>query len=494
MRKNQIPARALLVATFWTLFAGALIVVILVVCGLTLRGVLLVAIAATLMLPLAIRNVRGGLDLFEPAVTANFAMAVMFVGRPLGDLITGETIHLGYDILPSFDEALLVALVGVTAFQLGYLRVCGGALARHFPKPSPLRPRMAWLVAWGYLALGTVLFSLFLAGQGGVGLLLALMKGRGGTGDDNAVFLASTGYFYNGILLFSAAALVFFALAVLTHRRRHLLEFGCAALAVLIFFGSQGTRSHTLPLLMAVPTFWYLWRGKRPRVRTVVLALLVGLVASGWQRETRSFGSDTRDDLAGMLVSEMFSPAASIGQTLMGADAEMFDTLANFLLAVPEEVPFRPGLTIRDVLVRAVPRPLWPAKPPEGGAAVFDVLWPGRLDQTRAAAAGSILSSLYLDLGLLSVGVGMLLIGTTCSALWLWSRRYAGSALAQLVYAMGLPFVVILMRGTIPDTLGRMLFLLVPVALLLWFQRIRFSPSYRRVGGKNALHGRGRMR
>ena len=149
MRKSQIPARALLAATFWTLFAGALIVLIVVVCGLTLRGALLVAIAATLMLPLAIRNVRGGLDLFEPAVTANFAMGIMFVGRPLGDLITGETIHLGYDVLPTFDEALLVALVGVAAFQLGYLRACGGALARHFPKPPPLRPRMAWLAGLG---------------------------------------------------------------------------------------------------------------------------------------------------------------------------------------------------------------------------------------------------------------------------------------------------------------------------------------------------------
>lgn len=492
MRKNHIPARALLAATFWTLFAGALIVLIVVVCGPTLRGALLVAIAATLMLPLAVRNVRGRLDLFEPAVTANFAMAVMFVGRPLGDLITGETIHLGYDVLPTFDEALLVALVGAAAFQLGYLRTCGGALARHFPRPPPLRPRVAWLVAWGYLALGTGLFSLFLAGQGGVGLLLAMMKGRGGTGNDNALFLSSTGYFYNGILLFTAAALVFFALAVLTRRRRHLLEFGCAALAVLIFFGSRGTRANILPLLMSVATFWYLWRGRRPRVRTVVFALLIGLVAFGWQRETRR--ADTRDDLAGALVSQISSPAASIGQTLTGADAEMFDTLANFLLAVPEQVPFRPGLTIRDVFVRAIPRPLWPAKPAEGGHAVFEVLWPGRLDLSRGAAASSILGSLYLDLGLLSVGVGMLLIGAACSALWLWSRRHAGSALAQLVYAMGLPFVVILMRGTIPDTLGRMLFLFVPVVLLLWVQRIRLSPSYRRAGINIALQKRERMK
>lgn len=484
MSMARIQTRALLAATYWILFAGVLVTAILAVCGLTLRGALLVAISATLMLPLAIRNMRGSLDLFEPLVTANFALAVMFVGRPLGVLITGETIHLGYDVMPTFDETLLVAWVGTVAFQVGYLRIWGAALARRFPRPPPLRPRTAWLAAWGYLVLGAALFSLFLAGQGGLGLLLALMKGRDGSGNDNAVFLGSTGYFYNGILLFSTAALVFFALAIVARRRRHYLEFALVGFAGLIFFASTGTRSQLLPLLMAVPTFWYLWRGNRPRARNVVLVLLIGLVVFGWQRETRTFGVEARAALVDSLVSEISAPLASVGDTLMGSDAEMFDTLANYLVAVPEEVPFRPGLTIRDVLVRAIPRPLWPGKPAEGDSAVFDVLWPGRLDQSRAAAASSILGSLYLDSGLLSVGVGMVLIGMLCSALWLWSRRYPNSAIAQLVYAMGLPFVVILMRGTIPDTLSRMLFMFIPLALLLWLQRMRFSPAYRRVGGE----------
>lgn len=41
---------------------------------------------------------------------------------------------------------------------------------------------------------------------------------------------------------------------------------------------------------------------------------------------------------------------------------------------------------------------------------------------------------------------------------------------------MSLPFVVILMRGTVPDTLTRMLFLFVPLVLLLWLTRLRSRP------------------
>ena len=75
---------------------------------------------------------------------------------------------------------------------------------------------------------------------------------------------------------------------------------------------------------------------------------------------------------------------------------------------------------------------------------------------------------------------GMFLIGTLASALWIWSRRHEGSAVAQLIYANGPPFVVILMRGTIPDTLGRMLFLFVPLVMLLWLMRLRFGSKPRR--------------
>ena len=44
---------------------------------------------------------------------------------------------------------------------------------------------------------------------------------------------------------------------------------------------------------------------------------------------------------------------------------------------------------------------------------------------------------------------------------------YRRQIVAQMIYAMALPFVIILLRGTIPDTLSRMLFLVVPFVLFM---------------------------
>ena len=52
-------------------------------------------------------------------------------------------------------------------------------------------------------------------------------------------------------------------------------------------------------------------------------------------------------------------------------------------------------------------------------------------------------------------------------------KRVAGLLL------IALPFVVILMRGTIPGTLTRMLFLFVPLGLLMWLTRLRFRARLR---------------
>src|SRR5258707_6701263 len=106
---RQAGTRLFIAAATWTALLGTLFLVILWTCGPTVRGALLVAVSAVLILPLALLNLRGELDLFEPLVTANVAMAVMFVGRPLRDLITRQTVHLDYDVLPTVNVALLVA-------------------------------------------------------------------------------------------------------------------------------------------------------------------------------------------------------------------------------------------------------------------------------------------------------------------------------------------------------------------------------------------------
>lgn len=469
MKSNAAPA----VAAVYIGLLGSLLVFILYVAGLSVRGLLLAAIAGSLLLPMMLRAVRGRLDLFEPVVLANIALGIMFVGRPLHQLITGETIHLGYDILPTFNETLLVTLIGIVSFQLGYfLRPNATAWARRLPAPPPLRPQRAAFAGWFYLLLGGLLFGAFLAQQGGLGLLLVLLAGRQQSNND--LFLGSTGYLYNGLLMWGASALIFFAIATVARRGLYWLWFLFPALCLVIFYGAQGGRSMLLPLMLAIPVFWYLWKDRRPSARSLLLAAFVGVALLGMLREVRTVGENR--DFAGTLLAALGSPVSEALNILGGADAEMFDSLANELLMVPERTPFQHGATITDVLIRAVPRPLWPDKPLESNDAIVNALWSEHYAKSRAAPAFSVLGPFYADSGLFTVALGMFFIGWVLALSWRWLYLHRAQPVAQMIYAMGLPFVVILMRGTIPGTLTRMLFLFVPLVLLLWLIRLRSRP------------------
>jgi hypothetical protein len=190
-------------------------------------------------------------------------------------------------------------------------------------------------------------------------------------------------------------------------------------------------------------------------------------------REIRNAGE--RGDAWEKLGSALMSPVTQIGDMLTGMDAEMFDSLANELSVIPERLPFHYGATISDVIVRAVPRPLWPDKPLESNDAIVNALWPDHFSKSRAGPAFSLIGVFYADSGLVSVTLGMFIVGIAAGALWAWHLRHRQLVLARLVYSMTLPFVVIFMRGTIPDMLGRALFLVVPLALLFFLTRLRFG-------------------
>jgi hypothetical protein len=170
------------------------------------------------------------------------------------------------------------------------------------------------------------------------------------------------------------------------------------------------------------------------------------------------------------MQAERRTEAADI---LTGPDAEMFDSLANELIVVPDQLPFQHLATVTDIFVRAVPRPLWPDKPLEANDAVVATLWPMHYSQSRAGPAFSLIGPFYADSGMPTVMFGMFVVGIVFAMLWRWFQRYSNVVTAQLVYSMALPFVLILMRGTIPDTLARALFFVVPLLFLSFIVLLR---------------------
>ena len=86
---------------------------------------------------------------------------------------------------------------------------------------------------------------------------------------------------------------------------------------------------------------------------------------------------------------------------------------------------------------------------------------------TTLRFAFSLIGAFYVDSGIITVALGMYLAGALIATLWCWLQQYRSWVTAKMIYSMGLPFVVILMRGAVPDTLARMLFMFVPLVLLM---------------------------
>lgn len=447
----------------YSVVIGLLVSLILLAAGPSLRALLLIGIILSLTAPLCLRAILGQLDLFEPVVLANIAMGVMFIGRPIADLLTGQFDHIGYDVRPTFDEALVVALIGIMFLQFGYFSTIGTRMARYFPAPAwRFNPVVLATAAWASLVFGTILFWMFLQQQGGMELFLLLLGGR--RPEDNELYLQSTGYLYNGPLMWSVSALLFFSAAVITRRLSYYLYFIAVSTCFLILYGAQGTRSNLLYIVVTIPVFWYLWKNRRPRLWTVLIAVVIGFSLLGWLREIRTAGEG--DNVIGVLTQSLASPVTETAEILTGADAEMFDSLANELLVVPDKLPYMHGSTVTDIFVRAVPRPLWPDKPLEANDAVVATLWPVHYSLSRAGPASSLIGPFYADSGLPTVMFGMFLVGAVFALLWRWFQRNSNLVIAQLVYSTALPFVIILMRGAIPDTLARALFFVVPLLFL----------------------------
>jgi len=166
-------------------------------------------------------------------------------------------------------------------------------------------------------------------------------------------------------------------------------------------------------------------------------------------------------------VAGYFSdPAERTAEMFSGGDDDMFDALANEVSIVPDTVPFMPGGTILDIGTRMIPRPLWPDKPAEVNGVIVSTLWPERSQHTRAMPATSIVGPFYADSGIIGVSIGMIALGIAIAALWKWYQRYSTSTYATLLMAMCLPYVVILMRGYVADTLARATFTVIPLLAL----------------------------
>ena len=428
--------------------------------------------AAVLALPLLWRIGHRRFDPFEPIVLFALAFGAMFVARPASILAGGEHRFWGVDVLPVLSRTLLLALVGAVAFVIGYELHGGKWLAARLPRPRPIDTGVAALGALGVASVALVALVILLPTSEGLDSLRILLGGR--SGDLSELLKSSSDYFWYGSLLFAPAAFILVALAVRVRTVALCVAAVIVCLLALSRLAPVGGRIVLLPVLGGIFVLVFLLREKRPSVLFLAALGTVALLGSYLILHLR----DPTDALTFRTAVEQLErrPHAVLDPVLHGADAEMVLALSAALTVIPEDLSYRwGGATVGNLVTRPVPRELWPGKPLTPGEEVVATIWPHLYPGLNPAF--SPLLVLYWDLGLVGVAIGMALFGLLARAFYEWFLLHRRSFAAQLLYAIGLWFVVIGARNDPVDTFVLGAFLIGPVLAVVALASERGAPA-----------------
>jgi hypothetical protein len=422
---------------------------------------LIAAIALVCTVPIVKRMISGRFDVFEPIVIANLALMVMYVGRPAA-MLAGSSQHMfkSYDITSHLREALVLALVGAIAMQLGYASGFPRRAAARLPTARGHWDVTSTLAFSGVLiALALLLFGMFLLQSGGLSMLANLIRGRSDTQD--MLFRNSSAYLYAAPALFWPASLLLFAVGF-AERRRDLVCLGFVPMIALgVFASGQGSRITLLPLLLAPAVCYYLSRDRRPATFSLLfVGYLVFTIGIAYFRETRT--QSVRVDRVAELKSAVTDPTYEYRQLIFhGVDNDMFESLAAETIVVPARLNASPFEFVYRTLAKPIPSAIWSGKPLAPEEELTHALYPE--EHVRASSSAGVIGSFFLAGELPGVMLGMGLVGWMFRLPWEYWRRFPAESGSQLFLAASLMFIPILLRGGVGDTLSRVLFGVVPL-------------------------------
>jgi hypothetical protein len=400
---------------------------------------LIVATGTATVLPILVAKTRRRLDVFEPLVPASAAFALLFVARPIVDVLYGSPLYADTRSA-TFSLAMVAALAAIVGFNAGYDAGLGLRLARHLPAPSFRANDSVLLVGSVSLAGAAFAALIFIAVQsGGLGALFA-QRGALGTGQTGEV----------PAIVYGATALATPALLLLwtvEGRARWIARvLSLAPLAVILIATiPRGDRRTLIPVLVAAIAMYYLARDTRPSKRTVVVSLfVVFFVLVVPLRDARNGGLSYWD----AMTQSISDPGSAVERLLRTGDTEMIDTLALEVgqVGVDPRMPWQYGMaTLSETILQPIPRQIWPDKPQPIRNLIIDANW-GMTDGgcVSLCPTFSVVGTLYADVGIMSVFLGTLSLGVLFRAAYAYFMHWRHSRFAQAAYAgtLFLPFFV----------------------------------------------------
>jgi oligosaccharide repeat unit polymerase len=433
-----------------------------------------VCVATMVFVLLAIRRTARDSTWFHPVTWFIIAWALIFIGRPLYDLRHHDiSYHQGIYIAPSYPTALVIGAVGLISFSIPFL--IRPHKRKHSQKSSlkPFTSSQLTLRVSTAVALVAVLFATFLRQNGGLGVIKTFFLGR--STSTHLAYQTTSGYLYSAPLWLVGIGIYVICEARATRRR---LWIGAGVLLVALSQVATiggGDRSYFLPALLSLLVVRSLQDGRKPNLRWLVL-LIPALVTFGIVLPNIYRNYDQIEGNISRATSQALQdPFTKLWQ---GDDTAMARNLAIEVQGVPSTLPYALGQSYVALLVRPVPRQLFPHGKPTSGEEDLDyrlITQPTGLD---AGYAYSIFGEPFYNFGWMGVGGVLYLFGLAWRKAYLYVRTNRDDILAVAIYASALPVLAVMVRGGIGVDFQRLLFTVLPAFLLFRRRAARSSKPF----------------
>lgn len=426
-----------------------------------------------LLLKLYIRN---RLDMFEPIAIISLIYIMMYFVTPIYDIVVGDFLWYGYELFEYGVEASIIAFIGYLAFYITYTK---NFKFRQKKVLYAKEKSVGLIIKNRSLLLITILImyafcfaanAVYLIKYTGNDLLYILSLGLLGNGSSVESTESSIGFISMFSYCLPAITLLYW-------------EFGkskickiCLFVPMLMLQVARGFRFFVIQIALTFFAYYYIKRGKRPKIISIFIFLLVIMIPVILMTLFRSsIRAGTGMDLS--IVS-----TESINDAFEGAVWDNFRVYKNFYGMV-DAIPSRYGYVfLRQILigtvVMVIPRIIWPGKISSyGGVGLVELIG----NNIASGQAYPNLGEYYYAFGVFGVIVFMAIYGW-----WMkytrnkYMNRHDGLDLIVFSVLLGCNLQLII-RGYTPSNFWYVVFSVLPVWLV---RKLGIVKSVVRLSGK----------
>lgn len=432
------------------------------------------AVLAFLALPIMLRK---GYMVFEP-LTFVIVPIVFGVTLAIPYAFLGRQSHVRDFVLLGRSHEVLLS--GMALIALGMVSAALGYMVR--PRSVNLRRwKLVHATRWRRSRLGlligvcvgvwSVCTLLFVREMGIEATSLGALSSKRFLVIDGAEYRGALGYYRWGASLIQVAYYTLLTWLVATRRRLWspwfgvLVALGLGAL-VLPFITSMRTEAMTV----FINTLMIVYLLGRRINRRMVLGISGAAVVLFTALTVLRTGADDWDELRTAVGTEVFLEATIGRRAFLSVSAT-----SHISESVPEVLEYQFGQTYLKWLVAPIPRRVWPDKPAIGSG---PVLGPLIFDTPGSGVPPGAVAELYMNFGVVGVGVGMFLIGVFLRWCYTSVEPVLSSPNMALLYALAIvPFFMKVITTDFSRAMVGLITTMVPIIIGLYIVGSRPRPG-----------------